>query len=61
MIAPTLTFQGRHDASVGPKTVHAFARARPNVMLTLLADDHQLTASLPRVRNDTADVLRLAA
>jgi uncharacterized protein len=44
---PTLVFQGRRDAAVPWETVDAFAAARPNVDLTLLDDDHQLTASLP--------------
>ena len=39
---PAIVFQGRHDASVDPRTVEAFADARPNVTLTLLDDDHQL-------------------
>jgi pimeloyl-ACP methyl ester carboxylesterase len=44
---PTLIYQGRRDQSVDPVTVEQFARTRPNVQLTLLDDDHQLTASLP--------------
>jgi len=44
---PTLVFQGVHDQSVDPRTVEEFARSRPNVMLSLLEDDHQLIASLP--------------
>jgi pimeloyl-ACP methyl ester carboxylesterase len=44
---PCLAFQGRHDASVDPRTVEAFAGARANVALTLLEDDHQLISSLP--------------
>jgi pimeloyl-ACP methyl ester carboxylesterase len=46
---PTLVFQGRDDRSVDPKTVEEFARGRPNVALSLLDDDHQLIASLPRM------------
>ena len=46
---PTLIFQGTKDASVDPRTVEAFARARPNVTLSLLEDEHQLTNSLPRI------------
>lgn len=46
---PTLIFQGTRDASVDPRTVEAFGRARPNVALSLLEDDHQLTNSLPRI------------
>ena len=37
------------DMSVDPRTVEAFARMRPNVTLSLLDDDHQLTNSLPRI------------
>ena len=49
---PTLIFQGLHDALVDPITVEAFAKPRPNVTLSLLDDDHQLIASLPRMWND---------
>jgi pimeloyl-ACP methyl ester carboxylesterase len=46
---PTLIFQGLRDQAVDYRTVEAFAGARPNVTLSLLDDDHQLTASLPRM------------
>jgi len=46
---PALIFQGLRDASVDHRTVEQFARARPNAMLSLLDDDHQLVASLPRM------------
>jgi pimeloyl-ACP methyl ester carboxylesterase len=49
---PTLIFQGLHDASVDYRTVEAFAWTRPNVTLSLLDDDHQLIASLPRMWTD---------
>jgi pimeloyl-ACP methyl ester carboxylesterase len=49
---PTLIFQGLRDASVDYRTVEQFASARPNIMLSLLDDDHQLIASLPRMWND---------
>ena len=49
---PALVFQGLRDTSVDPRTVELFARARPNVTLSLLDDDHQLIASLPRIWND---------
>ena len=49
---PTLIFQGLRDASVDHRTVEQFARSRPNVTLSLLDDDHQLIASLPRMWND---------
>lgn len=58
-LQPTLIFQGRHDASVDPRTVEAFARTRPNVRLTLLDDDHQLIASLPRMWDEIAAFLGL--
>ena len=54
IVQPTLVFQGLRDASVDYRTVEAFARARPNVTLSLLDDDHQLTSSLPRIWNDVA-------
>lgn len=46
---PTLVFQGLRDSSVDPRSVEAFANARSNVTLSLLDDDHQLLASLPRM------------
>ena len=49
-------FQGLRDASVDSGTVEQFARARPNVTLSLLEDDHQLLASLPRIWNDVAPI-----
>lgn len=54
---PTLIFQGLRDASVDHHTVEAFARARPNVTLSLLDDDHQLVASLPRIWRDSASFI----
>ena len=56
---PALIFQGLHDASVDYRTVEAFARTRPNVTLSLLDDDHQLIASLPRMWNDVRAFLEL--
>lgn len=46
---PTLIFQGLRDASVDYRGVEAFANGRANVTLSLLDDDHQLIASLPRM------------
>jgi pimeloyl-ACP methyl ester carboxylesterase len=43
---PILIFQGRRDTAVSPEMVEAWARARSNVELHMLDDDHQLTASL---------------
>ncbi len=56
---PALIFQGWHDLSVDYRTVEAFARTRPHVTLSLLDDDHQLIASLPRVWNDVRAFLEL--
>jgi len=57
---PTLILQGLHDASVDYRTVEQFARGRTNVTLSLLDDDHQLTASLPRIWTDVEAFLDLA-
>ena len=56
---PTLIFQGLRDASVDYRTVEAFASTRPGVTLSLLDDDHQLIASLPRMWNDIQAFLGL--
>jgi pimeloyl-ACP methyl ester carboxylesterase len=56
---PTLIFQGLRDTSVDPRTVEAFASARSNVTLSLLEDDHQLIASLPRMWHDIQPFLGL--
>jgi pimeloyl-ACP methyl ester carboxylesterase len=56
---PALVFQGLRDASVDHRTVEQFARTRPNVTLSLLDDDHQLIASLPRIWDGIADFLGL--
>ena len=56
---PTLIFQGLRDTSVDHRTVEQFANARPNVTLSLLDDDHQLIASLPRMWNDIQPFLGL--
>jgi pimeloyl-ACP methyl ester carboxylesterase len=56
---PALIFQGFGDASVDYRTVEAFAKSRPNVTLSLLDDDHQLIASLPRIWNDVQPFLGL--
>jgi pimeloyl-ACP methyl ester carboxylesterase len=56
---PTLIFQGLRDASVNYRTVEAFARERPNVTLSLVDDDHQLIASLPRIWESVADFMGL--
>ena len=55
-----MIFQGMRDTSVDSRTVEAFARLRSNVTLSLLDDNHQLIASLPRIWNDVAPFLGLA-
>ena len=59
IVQPTLVFQGMRDTSVDYRTVEQFAQARANVTLSLLDDDHQLMASLPRIWNDVAPFLEL--
>jgi pimeloyl-ACP methyl ester carboxylesterase len=56
---PVLIFQGIRDASVDHRTVEAFANTRSNVTLSLLDDDHQLIASLPRMWDDVRAFLGL--
>jgi pimeloyl-ACP methyl ester carboxylesterase len=56
---PTLIFQGLRDESVDSRTVEAFASRRPNVTLSLLDDDHQLIASLPKIWPDVEAFLGL--
>jgi uncharacterized protein len=58
---PTLIFQGLRDTSVDYRTVEAFAKTRSNVTLSLLDDDHQLIASLPRMWTDMRAFLDLDA
>jgi pimeloyl-ACP methyl ester carboxylesterase len=43
---PIQIFQGRRDEAVDPVAVERWARARENVELHMLDDDHQLTASM---------------
>jgi hypothetical protein len=56
---PALIVQGVRDESVDCRTVEAFARTRPNVTLSLVDDDHQLTRSLPRIWSDLETFLGL--
>jgi pimeloyl-ACP methyl ester carboxylesterase len=46
---PTLIFQGLRDDAVDCRIVERYAGSRSNVTLSLLDDDHQLIASLPRM------------
>ena len=56
---PTLIFQGLRDTVVDPRPVEHFSHARTNVTLSLLEDDHQLGASLPRMWSGVEDFLGL--
>jgi pimeloyl-ACP methyl ester carboxylesterase len=56
---PALIFQGMRDTVVDYRGVERFASARPNVTLSLLDDDHQLMASLPRMWSAIEDFLGL--
>lgn len=56
---PTLVFQGLRDASVDHRIVEQYAAVRSNVTLTLLDDDHQLVASLPRMWSEMTTFLEL--
>jgi len=56
---PALIFQGTRDSLVDPEHVRRFAASRPNVELSLLDDDHQLVASLPRIWMETPPFLGL--
>ena len=46
LTVPIQVFQGRRDAAVDPETVERWSKARPNVELHMLDDDHQLLGSL---------------
>jgi len=59
--APILIFQGRRDDAVDPAMVERFAAGRPNVMLHLLDEDHQLLASLEAIWREMAATLGLDA
>jgi pimeloyl-ACP methyl ester carboxylesterase len=43
---PMLIYQGRHDALVDPGMVTRWVERQPHAAITLLDDDHQLSASL---------------
>lgn len=55
---PIQIFQGRRDTAVDPESVKRWARARSNVELHLLDDDHQLGASLPYIWERTGMFLK---
>jgi surfactin synthase thioesterase subunit len=46
---PVQVFQGRRDSAVDPAFVERWSRARANVELHMLDDDHQLLGSLDRI------------
>lgn len=54
-----LIFQGRHDDSVSPGIVEAFAHAQADSILHLLEDGHQLKNSLEFIWLETARFLSL--
>jgi pimeloyl-ACP methyl ester carboxylesterase len=56
---PTLVFQGRRDDTVDPDMVVRFAAARPNIVLRLLDDGHQLIDHLETLWSETAAFLDL--
>lgn len=56
---PTLVFQGLRDASVDPGMVKRWADSRPNVTLRLLDDEHQLTASMAVIWQESEAFLGL--
>ena len=56
---PALIIQGARDASVDPASVERWARARRNVDLRMIDDDHQLTASIDMIWAETAMFLGL--
>ena len=57
MSLPILIFQGTRDASVDPGMVTRWASSRPNVTLRLLDDDHQLTASIETIWDESEQFL----
>jgi pimeloyl-ACP methyl ester carboxylesterase len=56
---PIQVFQGRRDDAVDPDSVERWSRARPNVELHMLDDDHQLTASVGLIWEEMKRFLRL--
>jgi len=58
---PMLVFQGTRDGSVAPSMVVRWARARPNVDLRLVDDEHQLTASIDDIWRASAALFGLAS
>ena len=56
---PIQVFQGRRDDAVDPAAVEEWSRARPNVELHMLDDDHQLTASVGSIWEEIRRFLEL--
>jgi uncharacterized protein len=56
---PIQVFQGMRDDAVDPVSVEQWSRARPNVELHILDDDHQLTASLEYMWREMSRFLEL--
>jgi pimeloyl-ACP methyl ester carboxylesterase len=56
---PIQVFQGRRDAAVDPEGVERWSKARPNVELHMLDDDHQLLGSLEYIWKEMARFLEL--
>lgn len=56
---PIQVFQGRRDDAVDPVAVEQWSRARPNVELHMLDDDHQLTGSVDYIWDEMGKSLRL--
>ena len=58
---PVLVFQGSRDRAVSPATVEAWSRRRSNVEFHMLDDDHQLSASLGYIWQETERFLATPA
>jgi hypothetical protein len=56
---PSLIVQGRRDASVDPASVERWARARRHVVLHMVDDEHQLTASMDTIWTEAERFLGL--
>ncbi|HJR58584.1 MAG TPA: YqiA/YcfP family alpha/beta fold hydrolase [Vicinamibacterales bacterium] len=56
---PIQIFQGRQDTAVDPALVERWARARANVELHLLDDDHQLARSLDHIWREVSRFLAI--
>lgn len=54
---PMLIFQGKQDDTVDPDMVARWAAPRPSADLRLVDDDHQLSASLDEIWDESSDFL----